>query len=271
MTKYLRPAISLGLFLVLFFPLFPELVSQWSTDPDSSHGFLIPLLSAYFIWTRREELKRIPIEEWSAGIWMVLAGSVLFVFSKMGFQFYFQCVGMLVVLYGLAAIHLGKGMVKKLTFPGLYLVFMIPLPQIVYETLTMHLRLFSTNLAYLVIRLVGIPATREGNIIKLQTASLIVGNPCSGLRGLVSFIVGSLAIGYLFQKKVANRVILVGVSIILAMVLNILRLVFLAVIAHTLRLEKIPISIHDAEGMIVLIIGLFIMFGINDFLTKKNG
>lgn len=262
--------ISAALFALLFLPLTPELIHEWSTNPYYSHGFLIPLLSAYFLWIRRREIAATPVSVSAAGVAIVAAGTVLFILARMSFQFFFQCVGLCIVLLGLVFAHLGPQIARAVAFPYAYLYFMIPMPQIAYETMTFHLRLFSTQVSFLIIRLFGIPATRDGNIINLQTATLIVGNPCSGLRGLISFVVGSLAIGFLFQKKLSNRVILVVFSVILAMAMNILRLVVLAVLAHAMRLEKIPVSVHDAEGMILLVIGLLILFGVSDFLAKRD-
>ena len=41
---------------VLYAPVLKILVQQWYNDADYSHGFLVPLLSLYLIWQRREKL-----------------------------------------------------------------------------------------------------------------------------------------------------------------------------------------------------------------------
>lgn len=267
-SENIKPLITLILFLLLFYPLFSPLVKEWSDNPYYSHGFFIPLLSGYFLWTKRKELKKISFDPAGAGIFVVLAGCVMFLLSKLAYQFYLQCTAMVIVLFGLILANMGWSMIRLTTFPILYLVLMIPLPQLVYETITFHMRLFSTELAFFFIKLMAIPATREGNIITLPTAVLIVGNPCSGLRGLISFIVGSLTIGYLFQKSVSKRVILVIFSVFLAIFMNTIRLVALGVITYTMKLEKIPITLHDTEGLVVLVIGLVILFWVNDLLAR---
>lgn len=268
--KNIIPPISLVLFLLIFFPLFPELIKEWRDNPYYSHGFFIPLLSGYFIWTKRKDIGAVAYVPAAIGILIVACGSVMFLLSKLAYQFYVQCTAMVIVLFGLVLAHMGWRMIKITAFSIFYLILMIPLPQLAYETITFHMRLFSTGAAFSVLKLIGIPATREGNIINLPTAVLIVGNPCSGLRGLISFIVGSLTIGYLFQKSIVNRVILVIFSIFLAIFMNTLRLVVLGLVTYTFKLEKIPITLHDTEGLVVLIIGLAIMFWVSDLLAKKK-
>ena len=148
--------------------------------------------------------------------------------------------------------------------------FMIPMPQLVYTSLTFHLRLLSTKLSFFVIKLLGISATREGNIINLPTTVLIVANPCSGLRSLITFIVGSLTIGYIFQKSIWKRAVLLCFSVLLAVLMNVARLVTLAVVADINKMDHISEGVHDTAGLLLLVVGLGILFMFNDFLSKLN-
>lgn len=261
---------SLIIFLFIFYPLFPELIKEWSDNPYYSHGFFIPLLAGYFLWTKRKEIAEAAREPSFAGLVIVAFGALVFLISKVANQFFVQCLGMVVVLFGLVLAQMGWRIMRLTAFSISYLVLMIPLPQLAYENITFHMRLFATEMAFFLIKIIGIPATRDGNIINLPTAALIVGNPCSGLRGLISFIVGSLTIGYLFQKSIANRVILLAFSIFLAIFMNTLRLVFLGIVTHVMKLDKIPITLHDTEGLVVLVIGLAIMFWFSDLLAKRT-
>jgi hypothetical protein len=47
-----------GLPAIVFFPTLGWLVASWSGNPYYSHGFLVPLISAYFAWRRRDVLQQ---------------------------------------------------------------------------------------------------------------------------------------------------------------------------------------------------------------------
>ena len=258
------------LFILLYLPLFPHLVKDWIDTPDYSHGFLIPLLSLYFLWRKREELKKTAVSPAGLGVVFVLAGVVVYILGKIGYQLFLQYLSMLVVLFGFVYAEAGWKMAKKIFFSIAYLIFMIPPPDLVYTTVTFHLGLFSTKLAYFFIRLLGINAGREGNIINLPTCQLIVAAPCSGLRSLIVLMAASLAIGYIFQKSIAKRAALFISSIIIAVIMNTARLVATALFAHMLKATVVPQAIHDRAGIVATIVGFGILFFLNDLLAKKK-
>jgi len=265
-----RFIITTILFILLYLAVFPRLFREWFETDDYSHGFLIPLISIYFLWRKRAELKNTPVSGSAGGIFFIAAGLILYILAKTGSQFFLQACSMLIVLFGLVYAQAGPSIAKKTAFSIAYLIFMIPLPQLVYTTITFHLGLFSTKLTYFLIRALGISAAREGNIIDLPTCRLIVATPCSGLRSLIVFMAASLAIGYIFQKSIAKRALLFGIGIALAVLMNTLRLTVTAFIANMLKLKAIPPVVHDRTGIAVVILGFILLFLINDFLAKRK-
>lgn len=266
--SYIQTLVNIILVAALYFPLFMPLVNEWENNEFYSHGFLIPVLSIYFLWQKKNELKNTHVQPEGAGLFFILAGVILYMLAKMGYQFFTQCFSMLIVLFGLVYAQMGREMIKKTFFPIFYLVFMIPLPGLVLTTMTFHLRLFSTKLAFFAIKLLGINATREGNIIHLPTAVLVVANPCSGLRSLITFSAASLAIGYLFQKSMMKRIILFASSILLAVLMNMARLVSTAVIVNAFKIEGISSKMDTNIGLVVLVVGCAALFAINAALEK---
>ena len=72
-----RTLISVALFTAIYLPVFPPLVREWIANPDYSHAFLTPFISAYFLWTKREELKKTPVSPSWAGCAVIIAGIAL--------------------------------------------------------------------------------------------------------------------------------------------------------------------------------------------------
>src|SRR5580692_5455561 len=50
-----------------YWPTLAALENRWATDPQSSHGFLVPLFAAIVLWTRRASFPAGPwqIHPWS--------------------------------------------------------------------------------------------------------------------------------------------------------------------------------------------------------------
>lgn len=256
------------LVVLLYFPLFPQMVRVWVNKPDFSHGFFIPFISLYFIWRNRNELKNTRVNPSAKGLFILIGGLIFYYLARMGYSFHFQCFSILIVLMGIVYTQAGKEIFKKTCFSIFYLIFMIPLPDIVYTTITFKLRLFATHISFIIIRLMGIDAVRQGTIINLPYCKLVVATPCSGIRSLITFMAASLAIGYIFQKSIGKRITLFIFSIPLAVMLNIVRLVITGGVSHMMKVAEVPASVHDTAGYVVLIMGFVILFAASDILKR---
>ena len=62
------------LVLILYREVFRNLVFDWWNDENFSHGFLIPLLSGYFVWERRKRLVELPIQWHWSGFVVLITG-----------------------------------------------------------------------------------------------------------------------------------------------------------------------------------------------------
>lgn len=261
--------ISAGIFAAVFFDLLSELVRQWAADPEYFHGFFIPAVSAYFFWKSRKEFKaEVSLQGYAPGLSVMVVGAALYILATIAYQFYIKCVAMLLVLFGLFTVLFGPKAAKRAAFPIFFMLLMIPLPQLIYENVTFKMRLFSTEAAYAVLKIFGMSITREGSMLYLPNTSLEVGVPCSGIRGLMTYTVVSLAFGYLFQKTTARRSILFAFGIFLSVLMNVTRLVVLAGIVYVMGVKVLPVSIHDAEGTVFTVLGLLILLMFSDWLSR---
>ncbi|MBI2115041.1 MAG: archaeosortase/exosortase family protein, partial [candidate division NC10 bacterium] len=123
-----RPAaLFAGILGALYWKTSSELVWQWWDDPNYSHGFLVPLFSAVLIWRRRRELARlIPRGTW-AGLPVLLVGAISLILGDVGAEEFLMRSSFIVILAGLALLHLGKEISRRLVFPLAFLFFMVPL------------------------------------------------------------------------------------------------------------------------------------------------
>ncbi|MFQ5674968.1 MAG: exosortase/archaeosortase family protein, partial [bacterium] len=184
--KIMASNLLMGLFIALYFQVVVVLLQQWKEDPNYSHGFLVPLVSGYFVWNKRKALKSLPRRTHFVGLLLLIAGLAIYVIGVAGAELFSMRISMIVVLGGLIYYLFGKQMLKEIWFPLAFLAFMIPVPYVIYYAATFPLQILSTKLTNILLNIVGIAALRQGNIIYMQNYSLEVIEACSGLRSLMT-------------------------------------------------------------------------------------
>ena len=170
--------IVLAALIILYLPYLQTLVAAWNSNDDYSHGYFIPLISLYMIWSVRDQLARATIKPSNAGLVLVVIGLGLLVIAKIGSELFLQRLSLILVLLGLVLFLFGREYFKLLKWPILYLVFMIPLPAIIWNKIAFPLQLFGSYLTEHIVRLFGIPIFRQGNVLHLAETTLEVVAAC---------------------------------------------------------------------------------------------
>jgi exosortase len=144
---------------------------------------------------------------------------------------------------------------------------MVPLPSLVYQSLTGPLQLFASQTATSVVQALGVTVFREGNIIHLSTTSLGVEEACSGLNSLSALMIASLLLGFLLCARMPARVALFLISLPLAIAVNVLRVAGTAVLADY-REEYASGFYHSFSGWLVFVVSFAVLFGVAKLLNR---
>jgi len=249
-----------GLVIFLYQEVLWGLGSDWNNDPDYSHGFLVPFLSVYFIWERWNVL----IDEMPSpsiwGIGLLSLGLFSLVVGLIGAELYVQRMSLVVVLSGLVLLILGWKYLWLLSLPIGFLIFMIPLPAIVVNTIAFPLQLFAAQTASFCLFSLGIPVLREGNLIMLASTTLEVAEACSGLRSLLSLLALGTVYGYFSQDVMWKRWMLVILSVPIAIIANAARVSGTGILAHYFGPEAAEGFYHTFEGWLVFVVAFVLLF-----------
>ena len=171
------------------------------TDDNMGHGFFVPLVVGYIVWQERDALKRLPMHPNWWGLAVVAAGAAQSLVGTLGVEMFLARSALIVTLAGVVWGVGGTAWLKKLSFPLLLLCFMVPLPALIYNSLTFPLQILATELAANTLSLLGVPVLREGNILQLPSGPLSVVEACSGIRSLLSLTFLSLVYGYFMERR----------------------------------------------------------------------
>ncbi|MGC2401405.1 MAG: exosortase, partial [Acidobacteriaceae bacterium] len=220
-----RAAILAALLFWIYSLTLIHLVGQWWTDPNFSHGFFVPVFSAFVIWQERARFAALsPRPSWWGLLFLGLGLCILIV-GQMGAEVFLSRLSLLIVLAGLIVLFLGWSFFRAVLFPWAFLFLMIPIPAIIFNQITFPLQLLASKVASATLPWMGVPVLREGNVIILPAMALEVAEACSGIRSLMSLMTLAIIYGYLMEKRVSVRVLLALASIPIAVAANSFRIV----------------------------------------------
>lgn len=240
-----------------------RLADDWWVDENYSHGFLIPLVSGYAIWEKRKTLSAVPMQpRWLAGgVLMALAALLLFA-GVMGAELYLTRLSLALSLVGLTVYFGGFNWLRSLSFPLGLLLFALPIPNIVFNQIAFPLQLLASDFATRAIKLFGIPALREGNVIELAQMKLQVVEACSGIRSLVTLSALAVVYAYFFESKWWRRIVLVAAVIPIAVLANAARVTLTGVLAHHKGVQAAEGFLHSFSGLAVFAVAVGLLLAL---------
>lgn len=261
----------LALFAVIYGPVLFGLVDDWNHDDNYSHGFLVIPISAFLIWQKRKTLREIPFSTCNWGLLLLFGSLVLLLIGVAGAEYFSTRVSMVGVLAGIVLYLTGWRFTREIWFPIAFLLFMIPVPYILYYSATFPLQLFGSKVAAFVIGLLGIPHLRQGNIIHLpDNYSLEVAEACSGLRSLVTLMALAALLAYWTQNSKIKSVILFLSAVPIAIGANVFRITVTAVGAYGISRKIAEDFLHELSGTIVFLFSLVCLLILSSILRATK-
>lgn len=265
-----------GLFLLLILVSLPifwighlSLARAWSTA-EYSHGPLIPLISLYLFL---RELRRMPPPAPEARLrWpgllvvtgaLALAGlgNLMRVPDIVTYALIFWIAGVVLTVFGWS-----RGRLHML--PVFHLIFMLPLPQVLYWKLTIFLQWVSSALGVWFLNLGGVAVFLEGNVIDLGVFKLQVAEACSGLRYLFPILSFSYLFAILYRGPLWHKAVLLLSAAPLTVLMNSVRIAVIGVLVNAYGIEQAEGFLHFFEGWVIFLICVAILFGLAVLLQR---
>jgi exosortase len=237
-----------------------SIVQRWLTDSSWSHGFLIPLFSLYFINQKKNEILTVLPKSNYLGLVFLICSLILYLLFVFVYRFGYLMDIMIIPAIGSMVLFIGGWKLIKYTWlPVIYIFFAIPIPTRIYNDLTIPLRAHDAQIAAVFLNLVkGLEANASGVIIdivykgvKLEPG-LDVAEACSGMRLLMAFLALGVAMAYLHDRRIWQRLVLMASTIPIAILCNIVRVVITAFIYVLWDPRYAQGIYHDMLGMAML-------------------
>lgn len=265
----IKRLVALGLiWLWLYHDVIRRLVNDWRVDENYSHGFLIPLISGYALWTQRQRLAALPVQpQLLGGSALVALAVALQIAGVLTGELYASRLSLVVSLVGLTLYFGGWSWLRALAFPMGLLLLALPVPSLIFNPLAFRLQLLASDYATRVIQFCGIPALREGNVIELATLKLQVVEACSGIRSLMTLATLAVVYGYFFERHWWRRVVLVLAVPPIAVLTNAARVAVTGILAHTQGAAVAEGFLHGFSGTLVFVAAVLLLLACGQLLS----
>lgn len=257
-VKHQYPYWLLLLTCVLNLHVWLDLIQDWTHDGNYSHGFLVVPISIWILYRCRKDLV-FPAQSSRLGVALVVVGSVGLVLGIAASEFFITRMSLILQITGIGLAYLGRTNFRKVWFAFFFLLFMVPVPAVIYYQATLPMQLLSTKATTFLLQLLGMPAIRQGNIIHLPGYSLEVIEACSGLRSLVTLLALGALYSWLYMAGKIRPVLLTLAMIPIAITANVFRIMLTAIGAYTISIELADTFLHEVSGLLVFISALVMM------------
>ncbi|MBD3314508.1 MAG: EpsI family protein [Chitinivibrionales bacterium] len=247
------------------------------------HGFnwrfFVPILFVYMLWHRRGDLNSLPAApSWAVGVVALLFATGLLIVGQISSTHALREVSFFSALGALLLLVWGKQRFPTFSVPLFYLLLTTSLVDRMLFSLQAPLKRISAVVADATLSTLGFSVIRNANILRLPHSYIEVADSCSGVGQLISMIALAVPIAYTTQKKTSKHAILLALAIALALVLNWMRVILIALWHYGGQKESIhgPGEIYSLPfiflgGLVILIAAARILGREPNMSKESNG
>ena len=238
---------------------------------DWGHVYVIPLISGYMVWKRRDDLMLARPSVYWPGLIPLVLGIVSYFYFIVGIPNHmFQGASMVLALFGVVLLLLGPDPMRVLFVPIAFLVFGITIAESVMLTITFQLKLIAAYGAWIALSLIGKAADftvdLAGTTLAIDTGTgapraLDVADACSGMRMVIAFVALAATVAIFSCRHWWQRVALVLLAVPVAVFMNVIRVVVLG-LASLYNPKLASGDTHMLIGMLTLVPGLALFMGV---------
>lgn len=267
-----KPAWLIALlgFASLYLPVYGWAFNTiWQTE-EHAHGLIVLVLVGWLFWFKRAALLSAahqPAPTW--GWPLFLFGLLLYIVGRALSISIFEMGSQIPVLVGVMLILSGWATVRAAWFPLLYIVFMIPLPGVLVDALTVPLKEWISIITTNSLHAAGYPIARNGVMLTVGQYELLVADACSGLHSMFSLSALGILFMYLTARasRLHNAIMLLSILPI-AFAANIVRVIILVLITYHLGDEMGQGFLHGTASIVLLLLSLVFLLLLDVVLVR---
>ena len=270
-NPWIRTGILLTVTILIYHSVMVGLYLSWFNNHYYYHGFLIPVISIYILFRNRDRLRKTETNMDPYGIILAVLGIVIFLFAEFSYEsFFLSSTSMIIFLMGGVLFFFGKEYLKLLLFPILFLLFMIPIPDGIFDLLIGPLQLIAASIGEFVLQCLGVPGYREGIYLFLGPVTIEVAKSCSAMHSLIALSALSVIVAYVIVDSFSKRIVIFATSIPVAILANAFRLVLIILLILWMGEGVLDSFFHPLSGKLFFL-GALSVLALEASILKRFG
>jgi exosortase len=251
---------------------------QYSFREDSaSHVVLIPLIAFFLLYSERVRIFGVTQTQAVAGIAVAVCGLLFYWLGsrqssqQLGDFFSFQILAIPILWAGGFLLCYGFAAMRAAAFPLLFLLLMVPVPNVILDRVIYWLQAGSTELTYLIFQLVGTPVVRNGFLLSVPGVTIEVAKECSSIRSSIALLITCLLAAHMYLRTTWKILLFVVVGLAVSVLKNGIRIATLTLLSIYVDPGFLTGRLHREGGFVFFLIALGILFPILFALQKSEG
>lgn len=240
----------------------------WSTD-ENAHGPIVLSVSIWLLYTKWNEIADDIRHEPAPRLgWPLLVFALLlYVVGRSQDILIFEIGSLIPMIASLLLLFFGRTTLGRLWFPLFFMLFMIPLPGLLVDTVTQPMKMAVSWAAEHVLYAVGYPIARTGVILVIGQYQLLVADACAGLHSLFTLeALGLLYLNLVRHDSFARNLTLAILIVPISFCANVIRVMVLTLITFHFGDEAGQGFLHGFAGMVLFISALTLIIGVDSML-----
>jgi len=266
----LQDALLVAVVGIVFAPGVAAMARLWGSAAYLSHGYLVPVVSAWAAWSDRAALAALPSARDRRGLLLLLAALLLYGLGLGAGLVELQGVAFVAAVAASVLLLCGPQWLRALRFPIGFLLFMVPPPEALLVPLIVWLRLLVTTLAVAILHAVNVAVVQEGNVLLLPGGeSVFVADACSGVTSLITLLPLAVLLACYVERSLARRLLLISSVVPIALGGNLLRVVLTVIAALGVGVARATESVlHQVAGLLTYLVGCLALLAVSALLRR---
>jgi exosortase len=255
---------------VVFAPAMIALAQRWASAEYLQHGFLVPVVSLASAHPRIRGLG--PSERHRGALAGLVLALAVYAVGAAAAEAALQGLAVVGAITALVAYRWGMRGLRRLAFPLGFLLFMVPLPEVIVLPIVTKLQMFASAGAVGVLNVFGVPVERDGNVMLLANGeALFVAEACSGITSLLSLIPVGVLLARFTQTGLWQRLAVVAAVVPAALLGNMIRVVATVIAADAYGAQRATTgSLHDSAGLLTSAFAVLLVVAIASVLARRT-
>jgi exosortase B len=257
--------------LVMYAPMYYSMAGTIWQSEEYAHGPIVLAVCLWLFWKERSALvdsvgRAAPL----VGGVLIVAGLAFYVVGTILHITLFQVGSQIPLFAGVILAFGGWPALRRLWVALLFLVFVVPLPGFLLDTLTGSLKQQVSVIVEHLLYSLGYPIARQGVILTIGPYQMEVANACSGLNSMYSLTaIGILYLYLMRHQSLLRNAVLVAALWPIAFVANIIRVITLVLVTYYFGDEAGQGFFHGFAGIMLFALALGMLFGLDGALGLR--